>query len=164
MTVRITSIFIAVSILITIIGLAINAMFQSFSVPDELNCSGNVDIRVMQSGNEVLSGDIQITAHIVPFAKKRSYVSEYGYVVADGKKYIIDRNVRLLFSESKKNGFSEVHREGTDKNPADTMPDAVAKLLISSQSIFFYKLDKLQNDIWRWSDLRRTILICKVVA
>ncbi|MEO3992305.1 hypothetical protein [Pseudocitrobacter cyperus] len=164
MIVRITSIFIVVSLLITLIALAINAMFRSLSVPDELNCSGNVDIRVMHADSEALSGDIQVTAHIVPFAKKRSYVSEYGYVVAEGKKYIIDRNVRLLFSETKTNGFSEVHREGTDKNPADTLPDAVAKMLISSQSIFFYKLDKLQDDIWRWSDLRRTILICKVVA
>nr|AWF77812.1 Mobile element protein [Enterobacter cloacae] len=43
-------------------------------------------------------------------------------------------------------------------------PDDKHDLISGTCSHLPYKLDKLQNDIWRWSDLRRTILICKVVA
>lgn len=139
-------------------------IMRSESTVEELNCSGNVDILMSSSGVQTLDGDIQITAHIVPVNGRRSYVAEYGKVIYGGKSYIIDRNVRLLFTETKSNGFSEVHREGIDKNQSDTLPDHIAQALLSSQSIFFYRLDKIQNGIWRLSDLRRTIFICKVIS
>ncbi|MCO4152246.1 hypothetical protein K8D16_23455, partial [Citrobacter freundii] len=52
----------------------------------------------------------------------------------------------------------------THDEPCSMAPDDKHDLISGTCSHLPYKLDKLQNDIWRWSDLRRTILICKVVA
>lgn len=133
--------------------------YTSTRVP-ELSCAA--DVRINMSSNEPaanISGMVHMVFHLVPGA--RSYVSEYGVLTIGNDKYKVDRNARLIFGRKQQNGYSEVQREGVDKNKSDTLPDAIAEKMTSSQAVFFFKIDKLRDGIWRISDLRRTIIVCK---
>ncbi|MGC0850353.1 hypothetical protein [Pantoea agglomerans] len=90
-----------------------------------------------------------------------SYISEYGTVEVNGKKYFLDRNVKLFFSERERNGYHEVRRDGVDKNPQDNVPDEIYEAMSSRQKLLYFRVSDFGDDFWQISDLRRTIVICK---
>jgi hypothetical protein len=155
--------------------IAISAIFSLFcyfygdkrfnsSSTEELNCGASVSLKLVSKDDLYLKANVQIAIHFSDEANKKSYVTEYGDVFAGSNQYAIDRNVRLVFLESKKNGYSEVQREGIDRNATDDLPDDIAQKIFSSQTVFFYKIEKLSSNVWRLSDLRRTILICRAIT
>ncbi|EMC9752122.1 hypothetical protein WDR88_001827 [Enterobacter cloacae] len=141
------------------------ALFLAHKInqPNAIACSGLVNIEI-KNNTDNLYGSVFISAHIIPKKGKRSYVSEKGYLFHGSHKFIVNRHVRLLFNEINDNGFSEVSVEGIDKAPDDTMPDSLRNKLYASQKIFYYKFEKIQNNLWRWRDLQRTVFMCKVIV
>ncbi|MFP2693932.1 hypothetical protein ACLETS_23150 [Enterobacter ludwigii] len=155
---------VAISLLVVLVfGYITFSHFRENKNP-ELNCGANTYLQFSLKDGVFLQANAQIVIHFVNQVKKQSYVTEYGDVTFGGDHYVLDRNVRLMFQESNINGFSEVHREGVDKNDTDNLPDSIAKKIFSAQTVYFYKIDKISNEVWRLSDLRRTILVCRVIS
>ncbi|MGP6457487.1 hypothetical protein ACTZGH_22400 [Enterobacter ludwigii] len=158
MIVRVTWILLLVNFIILVAYIS----FRSNTTPDVFDCSGNVELKIDSARLGLITGEVKIDAHISKVVNGVSYVSQIGFVKLSDRNYNIDRNVRLSVNEKNKDGFSEFHRIGIDKNPEDTLPDFMDGILTSSQMIFFYKFETIYGDIVRWSDLRRTILVCKI--
>ncbi|MHC9516590.1 hypothetical protein ACWH2Z_22865 [Enterobacter mori] len=153
-----------VSILISF-PMLLSAFFlvHKINQPNAIACSGLVNIEIKNNTDNIY-GSVFISAHIIPKKGKRSYVSESGYFLVGPHKFIVNRHVRLLFNEVNDNGFSEVTVEGIDKASNDTMPDSLRNKLYASQKFFYYKFERIQNNLWRWRDLQRTVFMCKVIA
>lgn len=163
MTVKTSSWLKSISGLILLLFLFAAAIFYVPSKTSELNCAAEVRINVYAGEQESeINGVVHMIFHLP--RNGRSYISEYGVVSVGEKRYKVDRNVRLVFSDKKSDSYSEVLREGIDKNMSDTLPDDIAEKMTSSQRVFFFKVDKLREDVWRISDLRRTIFICKKIS
>lgn len=160
MNVRILSVSIPISLFIFC---SVFVLAHHFTQPDAIDCSGQVNLEIKNNINN-LKGDVYISAHIIPESGERSYVSERGYFLLGSQRFIVDRHVRLLFNDVNDNGFSEVTVEGIDKAPGDTLPEALYNKIYASQTMFYYKFEKIQSHLWRWRDLRRTLLMCKVIA
>jgi hypothetical protein len=124
-----------------------------------LDCTATVNIASPGHENvESLSGRMMIGLHFTD--KGSSYIAEYGILTVGNKSYTLDRNVKVRFSASDVNGYSELVKESIDKNMTDTVPDDVMKRVMTSQSLFHLKIDELQENVFRIRGLRRTLLVC----
>lgn len=160
MNVRILSILLLISLCVLFSFLF---FIRHFLQSESIFCSGLVDVKINNDVNKI-SGSVFFSAHIMPEKGKRGYVSERGYFTVDSHKFTVARHVRLFFNDVNDNGFSEVTIEGIDKSSEDTLPDELYNKLYNSQKVFYYKFEKIQGDLWRWRDLQRTLLICKVTT
>lgn len=152
-----------VLILISLCVVSLVFFYYKDTQNEAFACSGDVNLEIKNDTNYIY-GSVFISASIIPEKGKRSYVLEKGYFLLGQNKFIVNRHVRLLFKETNDNGFSEVTIESIDRAPDDTMPDSLYNKIFESQKLFFYKFEKIQDNIWRWRDLQRTVFMCKVIS
>jgi len=125
----------------------------------DLDCSATVNIASPGYDSiEGLTGRMMIGIHFTDNGS--SYIAEYGILSVGDKSYTLDRNIKVRFSASDVNGYSELVKESIDKNMTDTVPDDVMKRVMTSQSLFHLKIDELQENVYRIRGLRRTLLVC----
>lgn len=151
------------NIIIFIIAIGISAGSSIYYLRHNgpnLDCTTDVDLHIVNEDKKyVLTGIVHMVFHLVKGSE--SYISEYGTVIYNSNRYIIDRNIRLKFSNDTKNGYYEVDRGAVDKNPKDTLPEDVYWILTSKQKKLFFQLVSLGDELWQIKDLRRTLVICK---
>ena len=160
MNVRILSILLLIS---SFVFFMFFFLARYFTQHEAIFCSGLVNVKI-NNPTDKISGSVFFSAHIFPEKGKRGYVAEQGYFTLNSHKFTVSRHVRLLFNNVNDDGFSEVTVEGIDKSSEDTLPEELYNKLYNSQKFFYYKFEKIQGDIWRWRDLQRTLLICKVTT
>ncbi|UWX94199.1 hypothetical protein N2K86_04440 [Enterobacter mori] len=157
MNVKISSRLKQASLVVALIALFIAALMYVPNNKNALDCTADI-ILELGKGDDTIDADIHLVVHFEP--EVQSYITEYGVVNYDNKRYIIDRYARLRYSRDDHHSFVEFKREGLDKNSAETLPDALSEKLTSAQKVFLFKVRKLHDDIWSISDLRRTVLVC----
>lgn len=157
MNVTISSRLKSVSLGIATLILFFGALFYDPRTRNELDCTADINLNIGDE-NDKIKAAIHIVVHFVP--NVRSYITEYGTVQAGTMRYVLDRYVRLRYTDSNSQAFVEFEREGIDKNSRETLPESISKRLTSAQKVFFFKVRKLHGKIWSISDLRRTILVC----
>lgn len=160
MNVKTTSRLKVISLVAVLILLFVGALLYVPKSKSDLDCTADIHL-TMDSDEEKLDARIHLVVHFVPDA--RSYITEYGVVNYGDQRYIVDRYVRLRYSDDSNHAFVEFQREGIDKNSGETLPEFLSKKLTSAQKVFFFKVSKLHNEIWSISDLRRTVLVCSKI-
>ena len=58
------------------------------------------------------------------------------------------------------NDFYKVTKDEVITNRQDNAPITLVQKLISNQPVYYYKIQKIDDDTWRISDLQRTIFLC----
>lgn len=157
MNVKTSSRLKVISIVAVLILLFVGALLYVPQSESDLDCTADINLN-MDDGEQKLDARIHLAVHFVPDA--RSYITEYGVVNYGDQRYIVDRYVRLRYSDDSNHAFVEFQREGIDKNSSETLPEVLSQKLTSAQKVFFFKVRKLHNEIWSISDLRRTVLVC----
>lgn len=126
-----------------------------------MNCMSTVNINYEDSKNaqKGINGNIKIVFHITN--EGLVTVSEYGTLNYFGKEYLVDRTGNMTMDTNVQNGFHKVTKGKFVSNPHDNTPSELTAKLTSSQSVYHYKLHKLDTETWRISDLQRSIFICR---
>ncbi|HAT7654815.1 TPA: hypothetical protein JAX49_005963 [Klebsiella michiganensis] len=114
---------------------------------------------INQGEKNAISGNVKIVFHITE--KGHVVVNEYGTLENEGKEYIVDRSGDMTITKNTENGFHKVVKGNFTANKQDTTPPELTEKLTSSQSVFFYKIQKIDDVTWRISDLQRTIFMCR---
>lgn len=122
-----------------------------------MNCMSSFYIN--QGEKNGISGNVKIVFHITE--KGHVVVNEYGTLENEGKEYIVDRSGDMTITKNTENGFHKVVKGHFTANKQDTTPPELTEKLTSSQSVFFYKIQKIDEVTWRISDLQRTIFMCR---
>lgn len=164
MNAKITSLIIITSMSTAVVASLLTAIVwynifeRHLTLP--LNCTAMVyvDSNQNQSEQDKLRASLKIVFHIQDDLKMR--VTEYGSVEYNGKEYTLDRMVNMTMSARTQNGFYEIARDKAISNIKSNVPPLLLEHLASSQPVLFYKIDKIATDVWRISDLHRTIFVC----
>jgi hypothetical protein len=122
-----------------------------------MNCMSSFYIN--KDGGTDITGNVKIVFHITE--KGHVVVNEYGTLENEGQEYIVDRSGDMTISKTTVNGFHRVIKGSFTTNKQDTTPPDLTEKLTSSQSVFFYKIQRIDEDTWRISDLKRTIFMCR---
>jgi hypothetical protein len=154
---NVKTIFLMVSTSLIILVLVGMFFLRNEHEYNDIDCATTIDLSLNDDG-ETLTGHVSMVLHFNDSGS--SYISEYGEITYNNYHYILDRNVMVKFQTGNRNGYAEVTRENIDKNKTDTVPDDVMEKIMSSQSVFFLKKQKLLDNVYRLKGLRRTALIC----
>lgn len=122
-----------------------------------MNCMSSFYINKGEANG--VSGNVKIVFHITE--NGHIVVNEYGTIKNEGKEYIVDRSGDMTITKNTANGFHKVVRGSFTANKQDTTPAELTEKLTSSQSVFFYKIQKIDEVTWRISDMKRTIFMCR---
>lgn len=133
--------------------------YKLFIIEDILpmNCMSSFYINKGEAND--VSGNVKIVFHIT--GNGHVVVNEYGTIENQGKEYIVDRSGDMTITKNTANGFHKVIRGSFTANKQDTTPAELTEKLTSSQSVFFYKIQKIDEVTWRISDMKRTIFMCR---
>lgn len=126
-----------------------------------LNCMAMLYINKGEnkSMDNKLYAEIKINIHFTN--KNEIKVSEYGTIKFRNQEYVTDRFIIMQASNEKNSGYREIKREKIIKNERDNVPTSLSDILTSKQPILYYKFEKMDDLVWKISDLQRTILICR---
>ncbi|MEH0887039.1 hypothetical protein [Enterobacter sp. UNJFSC 003] len=126
-----------------------------------MNCMSTVHINRADEKNALdgINGNIKIVFHITN--EGLVTVSEYGTLNYHGKEYLVDRTGNMMMDKDVQNGFHKVTRGKFVSNLQHNAPSELTEKLTSSQPVLHYKIDKLDTETWRISDLQRSIFICR---
>lgn len=109
--------------------------------------------------NDDITGSIKIVIHNTDDGLM--VINEYGALKYNGQEFIVNRSGSMNISKVDKYGFHKVTKGNFVSNPLDTAPAEIIEKLTSRQSVFYYKIQKIDDFTWRISDLQRTIFICR---
>lgn len=128
--------------------------------PKSFRCETDVTVNISSDDRDpAIKGTIHIIIQL--FHQAPGYVSEYGVITHGENKYLVDRHASLTMKNNTHKGYVAVSRDRVDKNPKDTLPEAIYNELTSNQKVFYYRITNVRDNIWQIQDPRRTILICR---
>lgn len=121
-----------------------------------MNCMATFHIN-MDSNNDI-KGNVKVVYHIT--RNGLVVVNEYGELQYKDNEYIVDRTINMHMSSITENDFYKVTKDEVITNRQDNAPITLVQKLISNQPVYYYKIQKIDDDTWRISDLQRTIFLC----
>lgn len=147
------SVFIVLVLLITFI------FNRNHSIPI-LTCSSKIHLSLNSQKDDVdIKGEVLLVFRI--YSETNGIVSEVGSVNVNEKNYSINRTAMLKFIGQEPDGYLRTQRVSVVKNENDDLPDAITDLLMSKQTLFFYKIMPITSNIYGIRDLRRTLMVCR---
>lgn len=144
----------------TIIATLLFVILCLIAPSKDIDCVAEININIHNNDEQVdIDGTVSYFYHFIK--KGESHVSEYGSVVYNNKKYILDRTARILATDTKNTNYKEIRKDNIKKNFQDNMPDNVYDIIMSKQKVLFWRIQAFSNDLLQVTDLRRSLMICK---
>lgn len=149
--------FISLSVLLMLI---VSLALFIHAYPSALVCTGRYHLALgtRQDGIAIRGEVLQVFRIASP---SEGFVSQVGVITVNEKGYSVNRTTSLQFVGKDSDGYLRTLRMGIVKNENDDLPDAITDILMSKQTLFFYKIMPISGNIYGIRDLRRTIAVCR---